>query len=565
MAYELNRDGMPQVNTPIKDVFMQTEGLEDVLLPSYRWGGSRDPERVTEHVTLRLDRASAAQITTMAELAKSRNERRLAALLDACLAYRSKAPNFAASYFMMLRYLSETLRADGWIYKTTKDGQLLPYLIVNVRREEPDERSRRDGDRPYFTFSLACMTPSRERDGAGVERTSVTFESSDTIHKTPQDALERQGFQVETPELRAAYDAWHAYHAANVDGKFAEQFRMDRKDGEPGVKVILDTRNSALPEVSGRFDNSPVVLDPETGKPGRICPIPVHLFMQVFRLDNHRFERINTNRLVAYQYNPGLADKLILPESHTNILDVLTSDTAAYLGDIIEGKSSGNVILCMGSPGVGKTLTAEVYSEIVQRPLYNLHSGELGTSPASVEKEIQEVFRRVKRWNCVLLLDEADVFVRERGVDLNQNAVVAVFLRVLEYSEALMFMTTNLSEAIDDAIVSRCAAIIRYSNPTRDDRHAIWRVMAENNGVQIPAPMLAELVDMFPSASPRDVKHLLRLALRVAQGTGKPLTMDMFQMVGAFRNVEIAKVEPALQKPLAPPRIRKRFLAPAEE
>ena len=38
------------------------------------------------------------------------------------------------------------------------------------------------------------------------------------------------------------------------------------------------------------------------------------------------------------------------------------------------------------------------------------------------------------------------------------NAVVGVFLRVLEYFNGLLFLTTNRIDDIDEAIVSRCIA-----------------------------------------------------------------------------------------------------------
>jgi MoxR-like ATPase len=37
------------------------------------------------------------------------------------------------------------------------------------------------------------------------------------------------------------------------------------------------------------------------------------------------------------------------------------------MDDIVAGKSGGTTVLCAGPPGVGKTLTAEVYSEIIRR------------------------------------------------------------------------------------------------------------------------------------------------------------------------------------------------------
>jgi hypothetical protein len=46
----------------------------------------------------------------------------------------------------------------------------------------------------------------------------------------------------------------------------------------------------------------------------------------------------------------------------------------------------------------------------------------------------------------VLLLDEADVFMESRNSNsLERNKLVAIFLRLLEYFEGIMFLTTNVS------------------------------------------------------------------------------------------------------------------------
>ncbi len=51
-----------------------------------------------------------------------------------------------------------------------------------------------------------------------------------------------------------------------------------------------------------------------------------------------------------------------------------------------------------------------------------------------VEKNLHHNFNLAHRWNCVLLLDEADVFLAKRNkTDLRRNAVTSVFLRCLEY------------------------------------------------------------------------------------------------------------------------------------
>src|SRR6185295_19284784 len=100
---------------------------------------------------------------------------------------------------------------------------------------------------------------------------------------------------------------------------------------------------------------------------------------------------------------------------------------------IVAGKTGGTIVFCTGEPGTGKTLTGEVFSEVIKRPLYVVQCSQLGTDEEELEKQLKKVLRRAQRWGAILLIDEADVYVRERGDDIQQNAIVGVFLRVLEY------------------------------------------------------------------------------------------------------------------------------------
>lgn len=70
---------------------------------------------------------------------------------------------------------------------------------------------------------------------------------------------------------------------------------------------------------------------------------------------------------------------------------------------------------------------------MTKRPLYMLSAGELGTDIRSVDDHLEMVLEITRRWGCVLLMDEADVFLQARDViDLKRNALVSIFLRRLE-------------------------------------------------------------------------------------------------------------------------------------
>lgn len=340
-----------------------------------------------------------------------------------------------------------------------------------------------------------------------------------------------------------------------VDGQFGNQFKAtgravrmesysysDRNLEIAGHKLIHDLPDSEC-DAYGAEVESPLFEDDQFGL---LPEIPVQRY---FDLSLQDFIWIHANNVEPYKYDKELPKKMVLPEDHRDLLDILTTDISAFTSDIVEGKSAGNIIMCVGSPGLGKTLTAEVYAEVIERPLYSIHAGALGTNADDIEKNLRTILTRAKRWNCVLLLDEADVFVMQRGASLTQNAIVAEFLRTLEYFDGLMFMTSNRGSDIDEAIIPRCAAIIHYDVPEKSDAQKIWKIMGENFGVNIPDELVRSLVNTYPELPPRDIKMLLRLTLRMSvkeQGSGSIPTLDIVRKCAMFRGIERKGKEKAL-------------------
>jgi hypothetical protein len=186
-------------------------------------------------------------------------------------------------------------------------------------------------------------------------------------------------------------------------------------------------------------------------------------FVRVFSLDKKEYVFCDVRDLVEYDYDETAIERLQLPDKTMNVLrKVFATPTELLMSDIIRGKHGGLVILACGPTGVGKTLTAEVYSEFTRRPLYTLQMGELGTTVEKVEHSLSVIFERVARWNAVLLFDEVDVFLQARGDDLNRSAIVGIFLRLMDYYRGVMFLSTNRPEVLDKAIRSRVTLKLDY-------------------------------------------------------------------------------------------------------
>ena len=113
--------------------------------------------------------------------------------------------------------------------------------------------------------------------------------------------------------------------------------------------------------------------------------------------------------------------------------DLETNGNESIDQDFIRGKGKGLVILLHGAPGVGKTATAEAVAYSHEKPLFPITCGDLGIEPTAVEGTLSEIFRLANLWDCVLLLDEAEIFLsrRERKDDnLQRNALVSSKLPV---------------------------------------------------------------------------------------------------------------------------------------
>lgn len=201
------------------------------------------------------------------------------------------------------------------------------------------------------------------------------------------------------------------------------------------------------------------------------------LSMKGFNLKTKKWVDLSIDRFAEVQWNTGAFQSLVLHGKTKRLIQALISNQieAELATDIISGKGNGIIMLLHGGPGTGKTLTAESVAEIAKKPLYPVTCGDIGTEPRDVEKYLESVLHLGKAWGCVVLLDEADVFLEQRSLeDLKRNALVSVFLRVLEYYDGILILTSNRVGTFDEAFKSRIQLAIHYTSLTTHQRTKIW-------------------------------------------------------------------------------------------
>ncbi|KAH8822018.1 hypothetical protein F5884DRAFT_769723 [Xylogone sp. PMI_703] len=220
-----------------------------------------------------------------------------------------------------------------------------------------------------------------------------------------------------------------------------------------------------------------------------------------FPLDLNLVEDINENELEKIRAS---FEDLVLPEGHRMLLqalvknqvqnpaltsDKLDNEMSDFSMDLVKGKGKGLIILLHGVPGVGKTSTAECVAAQLRRPLLPITCGDIGTRVREAEETLENFCELAYRWRCVLLLDEADVFLakREKG-DIKRNSLVSVFLRVLEYYAGVIILTTNRVGEFDEAFRSRIHISLYYPKLDRLSTKQIWErniTRIKNSGLDI--------------------------------------------------------------------------------
>ena len=225
-----------------------------------------------------------------------------------------------------------------------------------------------------------------------------------------------------------------------------------------------------------RDDLGPEVFSADES-PSDPFPLLLPATINGFNMRNKKWEELDADRICDICWNTEAFDNLVIDDTTRKLIKALVMrQLEADKGtDLIAGKGQGLIILLHGGPGTGKTFTAESVAEFAKKPLYRVSCGDLGIEPTKVEEYLESVLYLGKIWDCVVLLDEADVYLEQRSMEsLSRNALVSVFLRVIEYYGGILILTSNRVGTFDEAFKSRLQLALHYEKLKLKDRRKIW-------------------------------------------------------------------------------------------
>ena len=169
-----------------------------------------------------------------------------------------------------------------------------------------------------------------------------------------------------------------------------------------------------------------------------------------------RIERIIGNTMVAM----GHTDLSVSAETTGLHYDTRFLNTSVDVDALVDGaRNRPDIRVCLyGPPGTGKTAFGHYLSESLGRPLLVRRASDiLGPYVGMTERNIARMFSQARRQGAVLLLDEADSFLRDRRSARQSWEITQVneMLTQMENHRGIFICSTNLVDNLDAASLRR--------------------------------------------------------------------------------------------------------------
>jgi SpoVK/Ycf46/Vps4 family AAA+-type ATPase len=207
----------------------------------------------------------------------------------------------------------------------------------------------------------------------------------------------------------------------------------------------------------------------------------------------------------------------------------------------------GLCILFRGDPGTGKTLSVEVLASELKMPLYRASIPKIVSKyVGETERNLERTFREARAARGLLLFDEADALFSKRvevtsAQDRFSNMEVNLLLQEIERFDGVVFLTTNLGAAIDDAFERRLNFKIDFPFPEKEHRSRIWELLLPSEAPLKGAIDFEYLGEAF-ELSGGSIKNAVLRAAYVAAQNGRAIEMKTLEGAAKTEYREMGKL-----------------------
>lgn len=230
-----------------------------------------------------------------------------------------------------------------------------------------------------------------------------------------------------------------------------------------------------LKRMAGLEQLSPALIE----RAGRVS----HMLEQDAEQARHeaRLEHILGNTLRAMGHAHQAPALPLLGDYDLSLLNVEGVDPETLISGLVR---QGQGRLCLyGPPGTGKSEFARHLAERLDRPLVRGQAADLlDMFVGGTEKNIARLFERADREQAVLVIDEVDSFLQDRG-NAHQNwevTQVNELLTRMERFEGLLVCTTNRMDGLDQAVLRRFDLKLKLGYLRPEQRQRLFRQLLED-------------------------------------------------------------------------------------
>lgn len=224
-------------------------------------------------------------------------------------------------------------------------------------------------------------------------------------------------------------------------------------------------------------------------------------------------EHLVTNTLEAQGHARPFSNGAcsVLPDGYDP--SFLNPDTdISAIGDGLREAGQGRICL-YGPPGTGKTAFGHWLAHQLDLPLHVKRASDL-LSPwvGMTEKNLASAFRDAERDRAMLLIDEVDGFLRDRGGAQRPWEVTQVneMLTCMESFDGIFIASTNLMDGLDSAALRRFDAKIRFGFLTTDQARKMLHARCSAMGLPPPGDAEEHALGRLPNLAPGDFAALAR-------------------------------------------------------
>ncbi len=210
--------------------------------------------------------------------------------------------------------------------------------------------------------------------------------------------------------------------------------------------------------------------------------------------------------------------------------------------------SYGTGVSCLfaGPPGTGKTMAAQIMSNMLELPLYRVDLSQVVDKYiGETEKKLEAIFDLAEKSNTILFFDEADSIFGKRSEvndakDKYANTEVSYILQRIDEYDGIVILATNFKNNIDEAFMRRIRYVVEFMMPDAEMRYEIWKSCFAD---EVPAEDIdfQYLANHF-ELSGGNIKNIVLNAVFLAASENVPVNMRFILESLRMEKLKMGKV-----------------------